>query len=142
MQILLNAICRAGLNRGRIRDALAGTESYKGVTGDMVFDPNCKNIAPMFLARVHEGKIDYRRITMENRTHRSARMAFSTPARKLPDQIAGDLKIGVFGPHADEFVRSPEITPDAEHAQRYQQASFADRDSIRELLGQSLDPIW
>jgi hypothetical protein len=29
---------------------------------------------------------------------------------KLPDQVAGDLKIGVFGPHADELVRSPEIT--------------------------------
>ena len=26
-----------------------GLTSYKGVTGDMVFDPNCKNIAPLFL---------------------------------------------------------------------------------------------
>src|SRR5271167_2187522 len=44
MRVLLDAICRAGLNRGRIRDALTATETYKGVTGDMVFDPNCKNI--------------------------------------------------------------------------------------------------
>jgi phosphoribosylcarboxyaminoimidazole (NCAIR) mutase len=27
---------------------------------------------------------------------------------KVPDEIASDLKIGVFGPHADELVRSPE----------------------------------
>jgi branched-chain amino acid transport system substrate-binding protein len=65
MQILLDAICRAGLNKGRIRDALTGTETYKGVTGDMVFDPNCKNVAPLFLAHVRKGTIVYRRITME-----------------------------------------------------------------------------
>ncbi|MGA7755208.1 MAG: ABC transporter substrate-binding protein [Candidatus Sulfotelmatobacter sp.] len=65
MQILLDAICRAGLNKGRIRDALTAITSYKGVTGDMVFDPNCKNIAPLFLGRVHNGQISYRRITME-----------------------------------------------------------------------------
>jgi ABC-type branched-subunit amino acid transport system substrate-binding protein len=65
MRLLLDAICRAGLNKGRIRDALTGTETYKGVTGDMVFDPNCKNIAPLFLAHVQNGMIQYRRITME-----------------------------------------------------------------------------
>jgi ABC-type branched-subunit amino acid transport system substrate-binding protein len=64
MQILLGAICRAGLNRGRIRDALTRTETYKGVTGDMVFGPNCENVASLFLARVHHGTIQYRRITM------------------------------------------------------------------------------
>jgi len=109
MQILLNAICRAGLNRGRIRDALAGTESYKGVTGDMVFDPNSKNISPLFLARVHEGKIDYRRITMEKPYAQVGENGVQYAGPKLPDQIAGDLKIGVFGPHADELVRSTEI---------------------------------
>ena len=65
MRLLLDAICRAGLNKGRIRDALTGLASYKGVTGDMIFDPNCKNIAPLFLARVHDSQITYRRITME-----------------------------------------------------------------------------
>jgi hypothetical protein len=64
MRLLLDAICRAGLNKGRIRDALTGTETYKGVTGDMVFDPNCKNIAPLFLAHVQNGMIQYRHITM------------------------------------------------------------------------------
>jgi len=109
MQILLNAICRTGLNRGRIRDALAGTESYQGVTGDMVFDPNSKNISPLFLARVHEGKIDYRRITMEKPYAQVGENGVQYAGPKLPDQIVGDLKIGVFGPHADELVRSTEI---------------------------------
>src|SRR5450631_2734145 len=108
MQILLNAICRAGLNRGRIRDALAGTVNYKGVTGDMVFDPNSKNIAPLFLAHVHNGAIEYRRITMEKPYARVGENGVQYSGPKAPDQIASDLKVGVFGPHADELVRSPE----------------------------------
>ena len=148
MQILLNSICRAGLNRGRIRDALTGITSYKGVTGDMVFDPNCKNIAPLFLARVHNGNIEYRRITMEkivSGTEKAGAAADKTsstdcvatglcpgPAGRspastqspyarvgedgvqysgpaLPDQKTGEMRIGVFGPRADEIVRSPEV---------------------------------
>jgi ABC-type branched-subunit amino acid transport system substrate-binding protein len=106
MQILLNAICRAGLNKGRIRDALTGIENYKGVTGDMVFDPNCKNIAPLFLARVHEGTISYRRITMEKAYARVGENGVQYAGPALPDEKSGDLKIGVFGPHADEVVKS------------------------------------
>src|SRR5581483_3968672 len=34
MNILLQAVCSAGLNRGLIRDALAALETYKGVTGE------------------------------------------------------------------------------------------------------------
>jgi branched-chain amino acid transport system substrate-binding protein len=108
MQILLNAICRAGLNRGRIRDALTGTENYKGVTGDMVFDPNSKNIAPLFLGHVHNGTIEYRRITMEKPYARVGENGVQYAGPKGPDEIATDLRIGVFGPHADELVRSPE----------------------------------
>jgi len=109
MQVLLGAICKAGLNKGRIRDALTGTETYKGVTGDMVFDPNCKNIAPMFLAQVHNGAIAYRRITMEKPYARVGENAVDYAGPALPDQEQDKLSIGVFGPHADEAVRSPEI---------------------------------
>jgi branched-chain amino acid transport system substrate-binding protein len=109
MQILLNAISRAGLNRGRIRDALTGLENYKGVTGDMVFDPNCKNIAPLFLGHVHNGTIEYGRITMEKPYARVGENGVHYAGPKLPDALAGDQKIGVFGPHADELVRSPEV---------------------------------
>ena len=109
MQILLGAICRAGLNKGRIRDALAGTESYQGVTGDMLFDPNSKNIAPLFLARVHNGNVEYRRITMEKPYARVGEDGVQYAGPSLPDEKAGDLQIGVFGPHADEVTHAPEI---------------------------------
>ncbi len=109
MRILLNAICRAGLNKGRIRDALTATQTYKGVTGDMVFDPNCKNIAPLFLAHVHNGTIDYRRITMEKPYARVGENGVQYNGPPLPDEQTSALKIAVFGPHADELVRAPEI---------------------------------
>jgi branched-chain amino acid transport system substrate-binding protein len=109
MQILLKAICRAGLNKGRIRDALTGLETYDGVTGKMTFDPNCKNIAPLYLGSVRHGTIVYRRITMEKPYAKVSEHAAVYEGPALPDQKATAAKIGVFGPHADDLVRSPEI---------------------------------
>jgi branched-chain amino acid transport system substrate-binding protein len=109
MRILLNAICRAGLNRGRIRDALTATESYKGVTGDMVFDPNCKNISPMFLATVHNGAIEYRRITMEKPYATTSEVAPQYSGPPISDEKTDDLRIGIFGPAADQAVHAPEV---------------------------------
>jgi ABC-type branched-subunit amino acid transport system substrate-binding protein len=112
MQVLLQSICRAGLNRGRIRDALTGVTEYDGVTGHMVFDPNCKNISPLFLGTVHDGKITYRRITME-KVQPYAKVGedgveFNGPATESL-QNARDLKIAVFGPGADKVIASEEI---------------------------------
>src|SRR5579871_2932711 len=109
MRILLGAICRAGLNRGRIRDVLTGLESYSGVTGEMKFDPNCKNIAPMYLARVHGGTIEYRRITMEKAYARVGEEGVQYAGPPLSDQPGEKLAIGVFGPHADQAIQSPDI---------------------------------
>ncbi len=108
MQILIKAICRAGLNKGRIRDALTGMETYKGVTGDMIFDPNCKNIAPLFLAHVHNGTINYLPVTMEKPYARVGEDGVQYAGPLLPDEQAGNLRIGVFGPRADEVAQSPE----------------------------------
>ncbi len=55
MNVLLGSVCEAGLNKGRIMDSLAQVYEYDGVTGHMVFDTNSKNIAPMYMARVHNG---------------------------------------------------------------------------------------
>ena len=129
MQVLLDAICRAGLNRGRIRDALTGITNWKGVAGDMVFDPNCKNIAPMYLATVHSGAITYRRITMEKQADRgetgvSPVQGTQGPAPyarvgedgvhyagpPIPSQPDRELRIGVFGPDADYLIHSPDLT--------------------------------
>jgi branched-chain amino acid transport system substrate-binding protein len=109
MKVLLKAICSAGLNKGRIRDTLTGTTSYKGVTGDMVFDPNCKNIAPLFLAQVHNGVIEYRRITMEKPYARVGEDPVQYAGPVLADETGGSFPIGVFGPHADRVIQSPEI---------------------------------
>jgi hypothetical protein len=65
MNALLESICRAGLNRARIHDALAQIYEYDGVTGHMVFDPNQKNVSPMYLGTVRDGKITYRVARMD-----------------------------------------------------------------------------
>jgi len=109
MQVLLRAICQAGLNRARIRDALTATANYSGVTGEMTFDPNCKDIRPLFLATVHNGRIVYRRASMEKAYARVGEdgVEFNGPADNSPG--GGDLRIAVFGPNADELLRSPEV---------------------------------
>ena len=108
MRALLDAICRAGLNKGRIRDALTGLTAYKGVTGDMTFDPNCKNIAPLYLGHIHDGQITYRRITMEKPYAQVGENGVQYSGPPTPNQNATDLPIAIFGPHADELAQAPE----------------------------------
>jgi ABC-type branched-subunit amino acid transport system substrate-binding protein len=106
MNILLDAICRAGLNRGGIRNALYGLQSYKGVAGEMVFDPNAKNVAPLYLGKLHDGHWTYRRYTMEKpyATVGEAGVAYNGPA---PAESAGaHRKIGLFGPGAEALAGS------------------------------------
>jgi ABC-type branched-subunit amino acid transport system substrate-binding protein len=109
MQILLKGICRGGLNRGRIRDVLTATETYRGVTGEMRFDPNCKNINPMFLATVRNGRIDYRRITMDKPYAKVGEEGISYTGPALADENTEDLRIAVFGPQAEQAVGAVEI---------------------------------
>jgi branched-chain amino acid transport system substrate-binding protein len=61
MNILIAAIEKAGLNRGRIMDALRDYQmkTYQGVTGTDYFDHTLNNIAPVNLARVKDGKFEY-----------------------------------------------------------------------------------
>ena len=106
MNILLDAICRAGLNRGGIRNALYSLESYKGVTGEMIFDPNAKNIAPLYLGKLHDGQWTYRRYTMQApyATVGAAGVEYNGPA---PSSSAGERrKIGLFGPGAEAVAAS------------------------------------
>jgi ABC-type branched-subunit amino acid transport system substrate-binding protein len=138
MNALLDSICKAGLNRARIHDALANIEQYDGVTGLMIFDPNQKNVAPMYLGTVHNGGITYRVATMEKVPQTAqAPIAQLPPANgvaqvsllrpgKLPyarvgedgvdyagprqaDVPPGPVKIVLFGPKAIEVAESPEV---------------------------------
>jgi ABC-type branched-subunit amino acid transport system substrate-binding protein len=109
MNILLDAVCRAGLNRGRIRDALAGREGYKGVTGEMVFDPNSKNTVAMYLATVRNGAIQYRRYGMQKvyATVGEGGVAYAGPP--VADAPSGPRRFVLFGPGADRVACSPEV---------------------------------
>lgn len=101
MNILLDAICRAGLNRGAIRDALYGLERYKGVSGEMIFDPNAKNIAPLYLGTVKEGKLAFHRYTMEKPYADFTEQPVVYAGPPAEDVRAREQTIGVFGPQAD-----------------------------------------
>jgi branched-chain amino acid transport system substrate-binding protein len=120
MNILLQSICRAGLNRARIQDALNQVYQYDGVTGHMVFDPNDKNVNPMFLGTVHEGKITYRAADMNRPEQRTDAYARQPYARVGEDGVkyagphranlpAGKAQIVLFGPHAAEIANSAPV---------------------------------
>jgi len=107
MRIMLDSICRAGLNRARIRDVFYGMERYRGVTGEMIFDPNAKNIAPLFLGTIHNGKAQFRREPMQKAyaSIDEEHVAYSGPP--LADNPAGEVRIGIFGPQADKLAADP-----------------------------------
>ncbi len=56
MQMVIKAIEQAGLNRYRIRDALANMSPYHGVTGEMVFDDAYSDRGPVTMATVRGGR--------------------------------------------------------------------------------------
>jgi len=130
MNALLDSICKAGLNRARIHDALANIEEYDGVTGHMTFDPNQKNVAPMYLGTVHNGAITYRIARMAKEAPAVAPAVSSSSQNPEPtakpyavvgeegvnfsgprprDLPTGPMNVVVFGPHADQVVQSAEM---------------------------------
>ncbi len=128
MNALLESICKAGLNRARIHDALADIEQYDGVTGHMIFDPNQKNVAPMFMGTVHNGAITYRLATMDKQPVAQGSGGAQAPsatsqapyARVGEDGVSyagprtlnlppGPMRVVLFGPKAGEIAKSPEV---------------------------------
>ncbi|MGA8906654.1 MAG: ABC transporter substrate-binding protein, partial [Acidobacteriaceae bacterium] len=126
MNALLESICRAGLNRARIHDALSQMDEYDGVTGPMVFDPNNKNVSPMVLGTVRDGKITYRVATMGavrtadagsavmQRVDQDAQAPYARVGEDgveyagphQADIPAGQAGIVIFGPHAADVAGS------------------------------------
>jgi len=128
MNMLLNSICKAGLNRARIHDALADIEQYDGVTGPMRFDPNQKNVAPMYLGTVHDGAITYKLATMEKPVAAASTGAAQPPSQtppvpyarigeevqhfngpRTPDLPPGPVSIVLFGPQASQVAQSADV---------------------------------
>ncbi len=62
MNIIIDAIRKAGLNRVRIRDLLTDMKTfqgYQGVTGKIVFDGSWNDIGDIYMAEVHNGKFKF-----------------------------------------------------------------------------------
>jgi ABC-type branched-subunit amino acid transport system substrate-binding protein len=62
MNIIINSIEKAGLNRAIIRDVLTDmkiTNGYEGVTGKLVYDGSWNNIRPIYMAKVNNGKFEF-----------------------------------------------------------------------------------
>jgi len=153
MNALLDSICKAGLNRARIHDALADLEEYDGVTAHMIFDPNQKNVSPMYLGTVHNGAITYRVQTMEKEapptqtastgeanSESSAPYArvgedgvtYSGPVRQ--DVPKGPVRVVLFGPKANTVCASPQL--------RAQLARATPNGEPWELLPVASDQNW
>jgi ABC-type branched-subunit amino acid transport system substrate-binding protein len=107
MNALLDSICRAGLNRARIHDALADIEQYDGVTGHMIFDPNQKNVAPMYLGTVHNGTISYRVATMDKQPAVAPSSRSDSPAQSAPYARVGEDGVPYAGPHLADVPPGP-----------------------------------
>jgi hypothetical protein len=102
MNALLDSICKAGLNRARIHDALASITEYRGVTGAMRFDVNQKNVSPMYLASVHGGKISYQLMPME-REPAETKQSVATPS-PAPVSPAGASSLSNSAPEVKKTV--------------------------------------
>jgi branched-chain amino acid transport system substrate-binding protein len=82
MNIIIEAIRKAGLNRALIRDILTDLKTfqgYQGVTGKVVFDGTWNNIRPIYLAKVSNGKFHFSpapRWEKENVIYKKPRVAY------------------------------------------------------------------
>ncbi len=62
MNILIEAIRKAGLNRTLIRDVLTDLttfQGYKGITGEIIFDASWNDIGPIWMTEVRDGKFEF-----------------------------------------------------------------------------------
>ena len=109
MNILLQAICEAGLNRAMIRDALYGTVTYNGVTGAMQFDPNDKQLRDMYLGTVHGGHIEYRKTSMQKEYARVGEDGVQYAGPPVPDAAGKGVKVAVFGPQAEKTASGASV---------------------------------
>jgi branched-chain amino acid transport system substrate-binding protein len=55
MNITINSIHKAGLNRILIRDEFTNLKSYQGVTGEILFDATWNDVGRIFMAEIREG---------------------------------------------------------------------------------------
>ena len=66
MQMVIQSIRHAGLNRVRIRDALTDIETFRGVTGVIPFDATWNDVGPVWMAVVQNGTYTFFPSPMED----------------------------------------------------------------------------
>lgn len=62
MNIIIEAVQKAGVNRALIRDVLTDMKTfqgYEGVTGKVIFDATWNNIRPIYMAKISKGKFEF-----------------------------------------------------------------------------------
>lgn len=62
MNLIIDAIHEAGLNRALIRDVLTDMktfQNYPGITGKVVFDATWNDVGPIYMATVKQGKFEF-----------------------------------------------------------------------------------
>jgi branched-chain amino acid transport system substrate-binding protein len=62
MNIIIEAIHLAGLNRALIRDVLTDLKTfqgYQGVTGEIIFDASWNDIGPIWMSEVRDGRFEF-----------------------------------------------------------------------------------
>jgi ABC-type branched-subunit amino acid transport system substrate-binding protein len=62
MNITIQAIEKAGLNRTLIRDVLTDLETfqgYQGITGEIIFDPSWNDVGPIWMAEIRNGEFHF-----------------------------------------------------------------------------------
>ena len=138
MNALLDSICKAGLNRVRIHDALANIAEYDGVTGHMTFDPNQKNVEHMFLGTVHQGAISYRAATMEKSTQ-NAQADVKPAASQVPYARVGEDGVQYTGPRQTKVrVGAAKVVLFGRNAEAVAQSAAMLR-QLRNSGGQGID---
>jgi len=55
MNMTIQAIQKVGLNKYLIRDELTGLKTFKGVTGEIIFDASWNDVGRIFMAEIKEG---------------------------------------------------------------------------------------
>ena len=59
MNITINSIQKAGLNRILIRDEFTDLKSYQGVTGEILFDASWNDVGRIFMAEIRDGDFHF-----------------------------------------------------------------------------------
>jgi ABC-type branched-subunit amino acid transport system substrate-binding protein len=80
MNMIIDAIRKAGLNRVLIRDVLMDLktfQNYQGITGKIVLDNSWNDIGDIWMAKVKNGKFNYSiSPAMEERRHSSKMIGY------------------------------------------------------------------